>query len=61
MLANIEHELRILIWVQANSTSKRKTPFPKRLESPAKSVQMTRRLESTDIDKLNEVLGIGGD
>lgn len=58
MLANIEHELRILIWIQENQGSKRKSKFPKRIESPAKTIKVERKLEATNLDELNEAFGI---
>lgn len=60
MLANMEHELRMLIWIQANQYSKHRTQPPKRIQSPAERKKFEQRVQSTDIDELNRILGIKG-
>lgn len=62
MLSLVEHDLRALIWTVSvvNSSKTAKPPFPKRIDPPSKQRQMVERLESTDIDEINELLGIRG-
>lgn len=58
MLANMEHELRMLIWVQANQYRKQKSQPPKRIQSPSERKQFENKVTSTDIDALDKQLGL---
>lgn len=58
MLANIEHELRLLIWIQSNAISKHKSQPPKRIESPARTKRVEKKLEATDISELKKAFGL---
>lgn len=58
MLANIEHELRTLIWLQANQFSKRKSQPPKRIKSPSERRKFEGRVTATDFEAIDAALGI---
>lgn len=60
MLANIEHELRTLIWIQCSGGKKQRPPVPKRIESPSEAKRVKRNLEATNFDELNKAFGLEG-
>lgn len=60
MLVNIEHELRTMIWLQANQFKKHKSQPPKRIQSPSEQRRFESRVAATDIDAINDALGIKG-
>lgn len=60
LMTKMEHEMRVLLWQQSQSKNNR-TPFPKPIDPPSKVVRIQRQLEHTDIDEINERLGIGGE
>lgn len=59
MLHAAEHALRVLAWQQTEDAAKKRN-FPKPLPTPADRARVQRRLERTDVDRINRILGIEG-
>lgn len=59
MLHSAEHTLRVLAWQQTEDAAKKRN-FPKPLPTPADMARVQRRLERTDVDRINRILGIEG-
>lgn len=59
MLRAAEHTLRVLAWQQTEDAAKRRN-FPKPLPTPADRARVRRRLERTDVGRINRILGMEG-
>lgn len=56
MLRRIEHSLRVLAWQQTKDGAKgRNAPRP--LPSPVEQARVRRKVERTDVDEINRILG----
>lgn len=59
MMRMMEHELRTLVWQQTKDGAKgRNAPRP--LPSPVEQAKTRRRVERTDIESINRILGYEG-
>lgn len=59
MLHSIEYSLRVLIWMQSKDAERGRNR-PKPLPTPADEERIASKLRATDVDYINERLGIGG-
>lgn len=51
----MEHTLRVLSWQCGNG---RKSDFPKPMPTPEDRARVSRKLERTDVDRINRILGL---
>lgn len=57
LLWRIEHTLRVIAWQSTEDGAKGRRP-PKPLPTPAERAQLERKLQATDIDFVNRILGL---
>lgn len=59
LLAAIEYDLRLLVWM--NSEDGRKgLNRPKPIDTPLKQAQLKQKIEKTDFDRIDRILGMSG-
>lgn len=51
----MEHTLRVLAW---QNGSGRKSDFPKPMPTPADRARVSKKLDRTNVDRVNRILGI---
>lgn len=55
LLAAIEHGVRMLLWSKTKDAAKGRN-VPKALQTPADRARVARKLESTDVERVTDVL-----
>lgn len=59
LLAAIEHGVRMLLWSKTKDAAKGRNA-PKAVQTPADRARVSRKLESTDVERVNDVLERAG-